>query len=717
MFIHQNDNSTTTRNNQTAQKSQKEKTMATGRANTVADIDVTKPLTQEEQALVLKHNEEESSTLSHFDILSDYYPGKYSENNFEETPVTKSFGYTNKNATIYDNPKSHKAAGAIAVGTKVEIAEVLKKYSKVSIVGNDSDTIWLSNADYSFIELGLGFVKHTALYNDIELYEAPFGEKKTIKLEAGKKYHLLKHCKNSKTNDQYSEVYPEKKSDLGREGLRPETDKPLGWVLNYQYVLSANNKRALEVAEYEKVVMGYLSEAYEKTGKERIGFVQGCLEKIWNKYKTAANYVESNPNENATVPHELIEPVRKLINIVERKSYADEAAKDKEEPNGWNYAIKEPQAEKTPVVGGSLHSDIDWNSKLGVPQYRTQSDNLSIPEATCNVTTMAMTLERLGNSRSDVIAAIDAKLKNGKEKTDDELKTLWEEKSEEYMKKITSHEKSIETAAKAKEDAAKVSKAEAEKEMKTAKGNALKAAKEKFNAAEKILENRRKKYTWRYLRGNKGGLIGKENELAKVFKENAQMEDLLDFYLYIITNKLDQRTSIFKNKYNDKIPEIINNPDYSSSEKGEVKTERIDLKGKKITNEQRARIKKTLDNGGSVVISLFHKGLGVDTHIVNVQSISSQGLILDDPYGGLVDSYRQGQEGDFFAGKDKFDRAANRNIVHVGSNKDFTKRDFTAEAAQNLEDDEKRGESKTLKWEMINESKSLIFYIVLYENN
>jgi hypothetical protein len=668
MFTKNNDNTTSTRNNQTAQKSQKEKTMATGHTNSVADIDVTKPLTSEEQALVLRNNEEESSATSHFDAFSDYFPGKYSQNNFEKNLEKESFGYTNKNATIYDNPKTHKATGSISASTKVEILEVLKEYSKVIIIGSNSDTIWLSNADYSFTELGLGFVKHTALYNDIELYEAPFGEKKTIKLEAGKKYHLLKHCKNSKTNDQYSEVYPEKKRDLGREGLLPESDKPLGWVLNYEYVLSADNRRSREVAEYKKEVLSYLSEAYEKTGKERIVFVQGCLEKIWNKYKTAPNYVEPNPKETATVPHELIEPVRKLINIVERKSYADEAAKDNMEPNGWNYAIKEPEAEKTPVVGGSLHSDIDWNSKLGVPQYRTQSDNLTPPEATCGYTSMAMNLERLGNSRADVILAIDSKLKEGVKNP--KLKSLWEMNVEAFLKKINS----ITTM------------------------------------------------DWQKVRyGNKGGkLLGKEKDLSKQFKKTAQMEDLIYFYKYLISSKSASRTDTFST-YKEKMPEYINNPEVSNLSPGAFNTDRDDFYGRDFLPKDREKMQSVLDNGGSVVMSVNHKGTE-GSHIMFVQSINSQGLVIDDPYGNHAPDYKYGEKGDLFAGKGKEYKDRKKKPVkymnepHYNSaDKDYKKRDFTAEKAQNLTTDESRGESVLVKWDYI--SKGFVYYIIYYEKN
>jgi hypothetical protein len=65
MFTQQKDNNiATTRSNQTAQKSQKEKTMATGHTNSVADIDVTKPLTTEEQALVVESTKEEPTNAT-----------------------------------------------------------------------------------------------------------------------------------------------------------------------------------------------------------------------------------------------------------------------------------------------------------------------------------------------------------------------------------------------------------------------------------------------------------------------------------------------------------------------------------------------------------------------------------------------------------------------------------------------------------------------------
>jgi hypothetical protein len=67
---------------------------------------------------------------------------------------------------------------------------------------------------------------------------------------------------------------------------------------------------------------------------------------------------------------------------------------------------------ETPVSSSaeSSASGVDWNTRLGIPEYRSQSDNLVAPEASCNVTTMAMILERMGIGREDVLAALENKM-------------------------------------------------------------------------------------------------------------------------------------------------------------------------------------------------------------------------------------------------------------------------------------------------------------------
>jgi len=195
-----------------------------------------------------------------------------------------------------------------------------------------------------------------------------------------------------------------------------------------------------------------------------------------------------------------------------------------------------------------------------------------------------------------------------------------------------------------------------------------------------------------------------------------------------MTKKPSDRIYLFGYKYNDKVPEGINASDKDAYN---TKYEDFDIYNKvweiidhkEFKTNHRHRIKLVLDNGGSVVLSLRHKGDTKDSHIVSVQSINSDGLILDDPYGSHASSYKFGESGDLFAGKDKDSKQRGdngepyRNTKHFNTEvKDYTKRDFTAEAAQNLENDESKGASQLLKWSMINDSNyGFIKYIVYYE--
>ena len=71
---------------------------------------------------------------------------------------------------------------------------------------------------------------------------------------------------------------------------------------------------------------------------------------------------------------------------------------------------EQPVAMGLVLHGEASDLNIDWNTRLGIPEYRTQSDNLVAPEASCNVTTFAMVLERLGIGREQVSSALDQKM-------------------------------------------------------------------------------------------------------------------------------------------------------------------------------------------------------------------------------------------------------------------------------------------------------------------
>ncbi len=606
------------------------------------------------------------------------------EETTEEEPEaeTETYIVTNSNAVIRSDTEPHDAVttNKIPLGTKITVIDTYKKRSRVQYIADANKNYWTSTSNIDNIEAVNDTKLYTAFYNDIAIYSTPEGDASEIVLEVDKKYSILNKCETSKN----------KFYEVRKDGA----ENPVGWIKDYEYVLYGKDTtdREDKLKKFKDWLDERLTEAEAKTGDEKIKFVQGILGLIEKESENIAkdppvypnvdsldktpSYSETNnPDLNVAVPHELISITREFINITELTPVAEATGTTAIETTVSETETAETTEVET-ITGGSQHSGNDWNTRLGAPQYRTQSDNMSIPEATCNVTTMAMTLERLGNSRTDVIAAIDTKLKNGEEKTDAELKTLWEEKSKVYLERITTYaeEKDAETAA------------ENDK-------NYLK------------------------LRQNKGGVVGKEDELSKKFKEIAQMEDLVDFYMYLKTSDLGKRYNIFTDSYNDLVPEDIN-----SAANDKYKTERIDIgaDGKRFSTEHRNKIKKTLDAGGSAVLSVYHKGTGTNSHIISVQSITSEGLYVDDPYGGHAQDYIKGSSGDLFKGKGKTGSRSNyeyKNVPHFNSNEtDYTNRDFTAKAGQNLDDDESRGDSVLLKYKMINDSTSeLINYIVLYE--
>ncbi len=630
-----------------------------------------------------------------------------------DAPVSDTSVYyvTNDNAVVRSDTPPHKEkkpnTAKIPQGTKVKVTMKNSDYCKVEQLGVETPKTWWTSSsnitkadDFGDNDLYLAF------YDNTPIYSAPFGKKSDKNLIAGKKYKIIKKCKD----------YVSVQLDGG--------EQISGWVLNYTYHLykGATSTREENLSKYKKWLEQRYDEATQKTGDAQIKFIQGILGQVEKLSadmakktpvypdlstldKNPSYSAESNPDIGAQVPHELIDIVRKFVELtelpvaattdegtssdaseaVEGENNANNQVAENEQTTNESKAVPsvEQQAEQetentenpsnensttqnstenssdttiATLVGGSAHSNIDWNARLGVPQYRTQSDNLLGPEVTCSVTTMAMAMERLGNDRATVVKSIDDKLKEGVEKPD--LDKLWKEKVEAYFKANTSSS----------------------------------------------LKN------WQKLRGGtNGGIVGKEADVAKKFKAYAQYEDLIDFYFYLNNTKA-HRTSLFSNTYNDKIAEGI------SGSSSAYKTERIDLSSKKLDAEYRHKMKETIDAGGSVVLSINHKGTA-GSHIFHVQSITSEGIIVDDPLGGNAEAYRYGSKGDLFGGKGKKRSYTYKNKPHYNSTEtDYTKRDFTAAAAQDLAADESKGKSQLIKYKMIDESnKGLFNYMVLYK--
>lgn len=319
------------------------------------------------------------------------------------------------------------------------------------------------------------------------------------------------------------------------------------------------------------------------------------------------------------VPPELIATVRTLINFVQTE--VDGAT---------------PSTDAT--AESSRYSNIDWNSRLGVPAYRSQMDNLVAAEAACNVTSTAKVLERLGYNREDVIEAIERRLKSqilrdrGMPVNPANLDTVeltaadWEARVKQYLDKNNG-----------------------------AVANYLKVLGRSTTNSER-------------------------EALAEAYRDNAQMEDLLDFLVDMLPQTRYQ---------------IVGDPSRvlaavepdADARPGVEQLWRWD-------NDTRAQLRDCLDAGGAAILSFRHKGAGQSgTHLVSVQRVTSSGMVVDDPYGAVRESYRGNQRGDAFASPGS-SRAASpfRNARPGASDNDA----WTARAGQELPEDARRGESVTL---------------------
>jgi hypothetical protein len=603
----------------------------------------------------------------------------------------------------------------IPIGTKVKQVETYgSNRVKIQKWDDANQSWWTWNGNVSAVETINDNEVYTTFFDKIDtpVHDSPFVVAGDKKLEAKTKYKILEKCSDSKNGDYYK---------VQKDG----ENNPTGWIKDYQNHLF-NFNREDKLAAYKKWLEERYKEASEKTGDDQISFVQGILYQaevaseniakdppVYPDTETLDKNPSFNETENAaknvTVPHDLISILRKFIEITEKKpatATTDPATQDEtatteattntqaegESPTVTETTTASSQETETAtntttasadnntetletaantttennrIVGGSRHSNIDWNSRLGVPQYRTQSDNLVAPEVTCSVTSFAMSMERLGYGRINIIAAIETKLKEDNPQETDVTK-LWETKSKEYLNKVNS-------------------------------------------TAEK---------DFRKIRANSGGLAGKEEALSKKFKNIAQMEDLLDFYYYLHDNTPRNRSNILG--WDDKSKKLNRIADSDFKESDSEKFDNITLKSK-WNQDKRNKIKAILDEGGTIVLNIKHKGTSSNGHIIVVQSINSEGLIVDDPYGKHAQDYRQGETGDLYAGKGKSvsNRKDNneqyRNTKHFNKDEtDYSKRDFTVESGQNLSSDESKGNSVLLTFKMLDESSSFIKSIYVY---
>ena len=406
---------------------------------------------------------------------------------------------------------------------------------------------------------------------------------------------------------------------------QPATDSPA----------QANAQKRDFVTKFAGWLESRLLEVNQLSGDDKVQRVEGILslaETVAIRSRTEAIDIMqlpvapvAGPEQNCgAVPPEWITPLRRFIQIVEQPVPGARAA---------NPAVAE----------GDLYANTDWNSRLGVPQYRTQSDNLAAPEATCNGTSLAMAIERLGVGRAKVIAAIDRKLGLTDQSTADETSKVWSAQVDAYLKSLR--------------DVADPT----DKKGKVKKGG---------NDYQRPRGLSKDKLTDQVL-----------TEWSGDFRASAQLEDMILFLGHLLgiapTSLVVESDKVLK-AIDGKASTNIAIPKAISAKPAKWET-------------LRDQARKCLDGGGSVIFSLYHKGKAdkkAGTHIIAVHAVQDDGFIVDDPYGRIRDDYSREEAGDAYA-KTKGGR---RDASHRNLN-DKTTDDWKIGHAQSATADETKGDS------------------------
>ena len=410
--------------------------------------------------------------------------------------------------------------------------------------------------------------------------------------------------------------------------------KPARPVFGAPVQMSADDggARATQTA-YRAWLQARLAEVAGLEGSARVQRVQGLL---WLTEDVACRLRDGQavqvdalptaprlgaPQACGGIPPEWIEVVRQLIDQVERP-------------------VEGATASDGAQVEGSLYSGTDWNSRLGVAQYRTQSDNLASPEATCNGTSFAMAIERLGVSRADVVNACERAMGLTDESTDTQRAERWQQRVGAWMR----------------------------------------------------VENSRS-YNYQKLRGQAQSGATRARWSGE-FKTNAQMEDVVLFLAYL---KGISRTSITSNPGN--IRTLLTAIDGDSA--GNIATvQKMTSFGS--WDNLRTRTRTCLEGGGAVIFSFYHKGSKASernkTHIITVQHVEDDGFIVDDPYGRMREDYSHREYGDAYAAAGSMRRTTKNTVDRSDAN------DWQVDNAQSPTANETRGRSYKVTRKTIEES-------------
>lgn len=367
----------------------------------------------------------------------------------------------------------------------------------------------------------------------------------------------------------------------------------------------------------------------------------------------------------APFPPAWIQPSRMLL-----KMAGGTGASPRFQPDGpWTLENTAP----TPAVPwagelGKLKEIGREPADYGVNGYQTQSNNLAAPEATCNGTSLAMVLERLGYTRDDLLRTIEAKLKRAQVEADLRARNV---PPAEQRRQLAEFDPSC----------------------------------------VKLADNAWKNRVLQYLRAENQRGAGYQRPRGRTsddpqlqawageFKDNAGIDDLA---LLLMDMLHIERTAVNAGNNPATLVGAVHDGSGTHTHTPKPSTERIDA-GVGWT-KARATLKEVLDEGGAAMLSIRHKGAGKSgTHIVAVQAVEADGLTIDDPYGRARSDYSAARPGDAYA-KPGSTRAASglRNQVQ---GLDDWKRTSTVTA------EETRGEASHWTDQMVRDSWT---YLMLF---
>ncbi len=585
-------------------------------------------------------------------------------------------------------------AGVVSRGSVVELVEKSADNKFAKVKESEGSLTWLSISDLEAVTKVTDNVQYTVAYNNVFLYKDPITftgiDKGGVKVKV---YDKKTKTENSKTvNETLAENT--KVSIVDRSGkfvyvvAADNASTRYGWVFEGDLQSQTKIDRKTYIDAYKVWLELRLGELKLLDTKQKMEQAKAFLYEIEKvcvdvNGKTPAYTKIDGMSKTPTLsegtgrsfaPPELIGIIRQYIQLLEST-----ASTPSDAANAVTTSTES-------VTGGSLYDDIDWNKRLGVPQYRTQSDNLLSPESTCVPTAYAMLLERLGLNRADIIAAIDANLKKSGKTFEEMAKSYFDTEDSVYD---------------AKENNKKREKMLKENKDAVGKKQAPPHKTEDIPAEMVVPKEPNEGINYQRLRnGTSGGMIGKEGDLSKKFKEKGQSEDLLGFLGFLMG--YDERQKIGLGTIN-----------------AIGATANMAFTSQTVYWSQGARgqMKETLDEGGAVFMGVSHKAKVYGGHVITVQQVVSNGLIVDDPFGGGNSDYRQTNTGtDLYAPNNSNDRTnAYRNVKHFTPKAGLDDQDFWAKPGQNLTADESLGNSKLIPYEMIDNDSNFSTYIILYK--